>query len=59
MTIPRGPARAIAAGALTIYRNYFVFVSGRINQTVDRQLEGLATVGEAPSRRLGKPVATL
>ena len=55
----QGPACAIAAGAGTIYRNYFVPVGGECGQTSRRQLDGLADVGEALSRTLGKPVDAL
>ena len=61
----QGPACAIAAGAATIYRNYFVpvgdFGSGgaQIGQTRDRQLDTLADVGSALSRHLGRPVSEL
>ncbi len=43
----QGPACAIAAGAGTIYRNYFAVVHGRIGQTADNQIDGLSDVGEA------------
>jgi hypothetical protein len=55
----QGPACAIAAGAATIYRNYFVPVGGGIGQTAKRQLDGLAAVGEALSGAVGRPVADL
>ena len=35
----QGPARAIAAGAATIYRNYFVPVASDIGQTSTRQID--------------------
>lgn len=41
----QGPACAIAAGAATIYRNYFAAVDGLEGQTRERQLDGLALVG--------------
>ena len=41
----QGPACAIAAGAATIYRNYFVPVGDGNGQTAQRQLDGLAEVG--------------
>ena len=41
----QGPACAIAAGAATIYRNYFVPVNGSHGQNTDRQLDGLADLG--------------
>ena len=43
----QGPACAIAAGAGTIYRNYFVPVGGQIGQTTDNQIDCLADVGQA------------
>ncbi len=43
----QGPACAVAAGAATIYRNYFVPVQGQPGQTATRQLDGLAEVGAA------------
>jgi hypothetical protein len=43
----QGPACAIAAGAATIYRNYFAPVGEQIGQTRVRQLDGLADVGAA------------
>ena len=55
----QGPACAIAAGAATIYRNYFVPVQGGVGQTAERQLDGLAEVGAALSRALGLPVGAL
>ncbi|MCC7308092.1 MAG: hypothetical protein IT173_11040 [Acidobacteria bacterium] len=41
----QGPACAIAAGAGTIYRNYFVPVNGRVGQTSDNQLDCLKDLG--------------
>ena len=38
----QGPACAIAAGAATIYRNYFVPVNDQQGQSASRQLDGLA-----------------
>jgi hypothetical protein len=43
----QGPACAIAAGAATVYRNYFVDIGGERGQTQDRQIDCLAPVGEA------------
>jgi hypothetical protein len=43
----QGPACAIAAGAGTIYRNYFAPVNGRIGQTADNQIDCLADLGQA------------
>lgn len=45
----QGPACAIAAGAGTIFRNYFVDVNGSQGQTVNNQLDCLADIG----KRLG------
>lgn len=41
----QGPACAIACGAGTIYRNYFVPVNGRIGQTTDNQIDCLDDIG--------------
>jgi hypothetical protein len=55
----QGPTCAIAAGAATIYRNYFVPVDGQTGQTRDRQLDGLADVGSALAAELGRPATDL
>ena len=55
----QGPACAIAAGAATIYRNYFVPTEGIVGQTAARQLDGLADVGTALSSALARPVEKL
>ena len=55
----QGPACAIAAGAATLYRNYFVPVGGGFGQTKDRQIDCLADVGAALSRALNIPVPEL
>ena len=55
----QGPACAIAAGAATIFRNYFVPVGDGFGQTSDRQLDGLAPMGDALSRAIGLPVTSL
>jgi hypothetical protein len=55
----QGPACAIAAGAATIYRNYFVSVGGGRGQTAERQINGLSEIGTALSRRLSMPVDNL
>src|SRR5262249_7631214 len=47
----------IAAGAATIYRNYFAPVGEQRGQSARRQLDGLAEVGEELSRTLGRPVS--
>jgi len=41
----QGPACALAAGAATVYRNYFVPVAGLAGQTRDRQIDCLKDVG--------------
>jgi hypothetical protein len=51
----QGPACAIAAGAGTIYRNYFAPVGGQIGQTRDRQLDGLVDLSAALSQTTGLP----
>jgi hypothetical protein len=55
----QGPACAIAAGAATIYRNYFAPVGGSEGQTRERQLDGLAGLGEDLSATLSRPVEAL
>jgi hypothetical protein len=55
----QGPACAMAAGAATIYRNYFVPIGGAHGQTKERQFDGLTEVGEALARALDQPVAEL
>jgi hypothetical protein len=41
----QGPACAIAAGAATVYRNYFVPVAGQVGQTRERQIDCLRDLG--------------
>jgi hypothetical protein len=55
----QGPAWAIAAGAATIYRNYFVPVAGGLGQTADRQLDALGDLGERLSAAIDRPVGKL
>lgn len=55
----QGPACAMAAGAATIYRNYLVPVGDQTGQTRDRQLDGLADLGDALSELTGLPVDRL
>ena len=45
--LTQGPACAIAAGAGTIYRNYFVNIDGQLGQTAQRQIDCLADLGLA------------
>lgn len=55
----QGPACAIAAGAATIYRNYFAPVNGIPGQTRQRQLDGLEHLGWELARRLQTTVDQL
>jgi hypothetical protein len=55
----QGPACAIAAGAATIYRNYFAPVGGHNGQTTERQFDGLADLGNALGSALNQPVEAL
>lgn len=43
----QGPACAIACGAGTVYRNYFVELDGQPGQTAERQIDCLADIGGA------------
>ena len=43
----QGPACAIAAGAGTIYRNYFAPVNGQTGQSATNQIDCLADIGAA------------
>jgi hypothetical protein len=55
----QGPACAIAAGAATIYRNYFAHIDGSQGQTARRQLDGLADLGAALSSAMKLPAGDL
>lgn len=55
----QGPACAIAAGAATIYRNYFAPVAGGYGQSAKRQLNGLADIGMALAAALNERVDAL
>jgi hypothetical protein len=55
----QGPACAIAAGAATIYRNYFAPIGDDNGQTAKRQLDGLANLGRALSTGAKMPVDDL
>jgi hypothetical protein len=55
----QGPACAIAAGAATIYRNYFAPVGGADGQTKERQFDALANLGEALGKDLSQSVEAL
>jgi hypothetical protein len=43
----QGPACAMAAGAATVYRNYFAPVGDQVGQTRERQLDNLAELAQA------------
>jgi hypothetical protein len=43
----QGPACAVAAGAGTIYRNYFAIVNGQAGQSAENQIDCLADIGTA------------
>lgn len=49
----QGPACAIAAGAATIYRNYFAPVGQQVGQTRETQLDGFAALAAELAQRLG------
>lgn len=55
----QGPACAIAAGAATIFRNYFAPVNGGFGQTKSRQHDALAELGTALGGALNQPVSAL
>jgi hypothetical protein len=55
----QGPACAMAAGAATIYRNYFAPVDGGSGQTRERQIDALKPLGDALASRLGRPMSDL
>jgi hypothetical protein len=55
----QGPACAIAAGAATIYRNYFVPVAGEPGQTREGQIDCLSGVGDVLMRALKRPIDAL
>jgi hypothetical protein len=50
----QGPACAIAAGAGTIYRNYFATVDGQSGQREDRQIDCLRDIGTALGNAQGR-----
>ena len=50
----QGPACAIAAGAGTIYRNYFAIVNGQIGQTADNQIDCIADLGAMLGNHTGR-----
>lgn len=50
----QGPACAVAAGAGTIYRNYFANVNGQIGQSAVNQIDCLSDVGRALGNAEGR-----
>ena len=50
----QGPACAVAAGAGTIYRNYFASVGDQIGQTSDNQIDCLRDMGEQLGNNEGR-----
>jgi hypothetical protein len=50
----QGPACAIAAGAGTIYRNYFAPADGQFGQREDRQIDCLRDIGTALGNEQGR-----
>ncbi|HKX27625.1 MAG TPA: hypothetical protein VJ302_08030 [Blastocatellia bacterium] len=50
----QGPACAIAAGAGTIYRNYFAIVNGQTGQSAENQIDCLADLGTALGNSEGR-----
>jgi hypothetical protein len=55
----QGPACAIACGAGTVYRNYFVPLSGQIGQSATRQIDCLADLEATLAQDMGRPGARL
>jgi hypothetical protein len=55
----QGPACAIAAGAATVYRNYFVPCNGQTGQTREHQLDGFAHLGALLAQAIGQPAEKL
>ena len=55
----QGPACAMAAGAATIFRNYFAPCGDAMGQTRDRQLDALADLGVALGELTDRPVSEL
>ena len=55
----QGPACAIAAGAATVFRNYFVPLNNGLGQRTDSQLDGLREIGSYLSQIINLPVSKL
>jgi len=52
--LTQGPACAIAAGAGTIFRNYFVSLKNQIGQTANTQIDCIADLGDALGNGTGE-----
>jgi len=50
----QGPACAIACGAGTIYRNYFVHVDGQVGQSASKQIDCLRDIANALDNSSGR-----
>jgi hypothetical protein len=57
--LTQGPACAIAAGAATIFRNYFASVGEQQGQTTELQIDCLNRMGHEFETALGRPVSEL
>ncbi|WP_172122508.1 hypothetical protein [Devosia sp. 919] len=55
----QGPACAMAAGAATIFRNYFVPVGGSRGQTASRQIDAIQELGAVLSEAVGMQIDAL
>lgn len=55
----QGPACAIAAGAATIFRNYFASVGAQQGQTAELQIDCLSRMGQEFETVFGRPVSEL
>jgi hypothetical protein len=55
----QGPACAIAAGAATIFRNYFAPAGEQQGQTAELQIDCLSRMGQEFETALGRPVSEL
>ena len=52
--LTQGPACAIAAGAGTIYRNYFVSLNGKTGQSINNQIDTLSDIGQILGNESGR-----
>lgn len=55
----QGLACAVAAGADTVYRNYFAPVGARIGRTCDRHIDCLLRIGQGFDATATKAAGTL